>query len=383
MKSPSTIPLGPWPKGIQNVNDPTMTPKGFLVDAVNVLLDSGGVVTPRTGYDFLVMGGHSLFEFNGHYYGVFNDAICEITDQSAKVLFRPVTSPVRWTVLNNEPLFFNNDIIGRVSGERVVLIGVEEPGAPFFTPPSTDAERGFMMACSFVSATGEEGPLSAAEAATSITVPIPLDPAVVKARVYQTTRDGDVLYELTETSPGTSVSADQTRERFGRQADTQYKSRMVGGSYARYWRGRLLVARGRTLHFSEPLRYGLYDRSSGYVSFEARIDFIEPVEGGVYVALNGLGVRFLAGETPGKWEQRTATPIRAQAGSSLTIPTVQMDLKIQNPPDWVAVWFSPHGFVLGLPSGNVMFPQKDALTGLPLGTGELNFDGDRLTILTQ
>ena len=397
MSIPPNAPIGPWPKGINNVNDVSMLPPGCLQSAMNVLLDSGGVATPREGYSFLSAGANSLFEFNGRHYGVLNNMVCEFTDVGARAMYGPITGTVTWTVLNNEPLFVSNAVLGRVSNDRVMLIGVEEPGAVYVSPgqhadalefvggiPAGIRKLGmFYMACSFVSEDGEEGPLSAAYAATSITVPLPLDSIIKRARVYQTNDEGDVLYELTETTPGATVAVDTTRERFGRQADTQYKSRMIGGAYARYWRGRLLVARGRTLYFSEPLRYGLYDRSSGHVTFEARIDFIEPVAGGIFVALKGLGVRFLAGDTPGKWEQRVATPVPAQPGTSMTVPAIQMKIEMQNPPDWVAVWFSTNGFVVGLPTGELYYPQEDHLSGLPLGSGAIFFEGDRLTVLSQ
>lgn len=376
--STQSAPLGPWINGIQNIFDPATTPKGSVVEADNVTIDPSGVVSPRKGYDFVALGGHSLFMHNGKTYGVLNNAICEFTDVGAITLRSGVVGKVTWTVLNDEPLFINNDIIGRITPTDVKLIGVEAPGG-FLASGDGDIK----VAVSFVSEDGEEGPLSQAVSASSVFLPQPIESTVSKIRVYQTKPNGDVLHEVTEVPVGTMSHEVKDVDNYGRVADTQYMSRMTGGTYARYWRGRLLVARGRTLYFSEPFRYGMYNASEGFVTFEARIDFIEPVEGGVFVALKGLGVRFLAGETPSKWEQKVADIIPAQAGASLLVPTAQMKLEMQFPPAWVAVWFTNKGFAVGLPSGVVIYPQAGLLSGLTLGTGSLYFEGDRLIVMSQ
>lgn len=380
MKTPVTAPLA-WVKGIQNVFDPARTPAGCVLEAENVLIDSAGVLTPRSGYDLVTTGGHSLFSHHGRVYGVYNGHIVEFLDTGAKPLFNGIVGKVSWGVLNDEPVFTNSLILGRVSNDEVRLIGVEEPGGLAFAGAPIP---GVKLAVSYVDEWGEEGPLSAAiDAHATIYLPTPIEPTVKKIRVYQTKPDGDVLHEVTEVPVGTAVYTPYTQPDYGRAAENQYKSRMPGGNHVRYWRGRLLVARGRTLYFSEPLRYGMYDTSAGRVVFEAPIVFVEAVEGGVYVGLKNIGVRFLAGETPSKWEQKVADTIPPQANASALIPTARMKLELQFRPNWVAVWFTHKGFALGLPTGSVLYPQADLLSGLPLGNGSLHFDGDRLIVLSQ
>lgn len=362
------MPLGPWIRGIQNVNDPAMTPKGCVVEAENVYINSDGAVVPRSGYSLVTPGGHSLFRHNNRVYGLLNSLVCEFLDNEARILWAtPVVGKVTWGVLNDEPVFTNTTVLARVTPDGVKRIGVDAPVVPY----SADGLRAY----SFVNQDGEEGPLSP----LTDTPPVVTDPSIAKVRVYEA--QGDMLYLIGETGDGSAASP--VSAAYGKLADTMNKARMPGGNYVRYWRGRLLVARGRTLFFSDPLRYGLYDRSSGFVPFEARIDFIEPVENGVYVALKNVGVVFLAGETPEKWERRTAAVLPAQPGASALIPTAQMKLDVQSKPEWSAVWLTEKGFALGFPSGNVLYPQADLLSGLPLGTGALHFEGDRLIALSQ
>ena len=64
--------------------------------------------------------------------------------------------------------------------------------------------------------------------------------------------------------------------------------------------------------------------------------------------------------------------------------TVQLRaLNLPAPAGWCAVWFTHRGFCLGLASGLVFYPQADRVSGLPLGTGELFFLGNRLLVLSQ
>lgn len=389
----SSVPLGPWIKGIQNIYDDAMTPSGAVLEANNVLIASDGSITPRAGYDFVAMGGHSLFEHNGKIYGIYGNQVCEFFDNGSRPLSADVIdAPVTWTVLNNEPVFTNHSILARISNGVVKHLGVEAPTVPVSLAPLNENSA----AVAFVNADGEEGPLS--PIFDSGTYSPPLDPTVTRVRVYkplvseESTQSGspkfvgDTLYLVAEQSVGSalpSIPAVTVSSSIGRPADTMNKARMPGGDYARYWRGRLLVARGHVLYFSDPLRYGMYDRSAGFVRFEARIDFIEPVEGGVFVALRDNGVHFLRGETPEKWERIVADVISAQAGTSLLAPTAQMKLDMQSKPEWVAVWLTHKGFAIGLPSGNITYPQADLLSGLPLGTGSLYLEGDRLIALSQ
>lgn len=378
-----SVSLGPWQKGFQNIYDVSKTPAGALTEAENVEISFDGVVTPRMGFALVAPGVSSVFRHHDRYYGVYNNSLVEIHDTSATILYSPVIGKVNWTILNDEPVFTNNTILGRITSDGVKLIGVEEPSG-FSGPPVRDGAPKYAVL--FVSKDGEEGPMSELVGPGVLKMPIPTEPTVTKIRIF-CTGSGDVPYEVTEIPVGTSTynAVDDVSEAYkGRPGgESQFKARMPGGAYARYWRGRLLVARGRTLFISDPLRYGLYDQGAGRVSFPALINFIEPVEGGVFVALKGMGVYFLAGASPAEWVLKVADIVEAQANSSLLVPTALMKLDLQTRPEWVAVWLTDKGFAVGLPSGDILYPQADLLSGLPLGNGSLHFEGDRLIALSQ
>lgn len=382
--------------------DPTAVPKGALMEAINVLIGPEGSISPRKGFSSVSTGVHSLFHHGGRYFGVLNGFLVELFDNGARQLSNiPITGKVSWGVLNDEPVFTNNEILARITSTAVKRIGVPRPDIP----ATGGALKSSTVAVSYVNDDDEEGPLSAMfSLSPGVVVPAPTESGNWRVRIYTTAVNtvsaanqtqsyaGELLYyvgerpvggDLGSLIVGSESSAPPEDQTMGRLPETMNKERMPGGDYVRYWRGRLLVARGRTLFFSDPLRYGLYDRSSGFVKFEARIDFIEPMEKGIFVALRNNGVIFLAGESPEQWQRVTADFEPVQPGASVVISTANMNLELQPKPEWVAVWFTPKGFALGLPSGVVAHPQADLLSGLPLGNGSLHFDGDRLIVLTQ
>ena len=207
----------------------------------------------------------------------------------------------------------------------------------------------------------EEGPLSPAsfvdvDEGGGITVQLPADDptAVDSVRIYRTGPNGDVLMRAQD-APASLTSYALGVQDLGRAATTQNLEPMPGGEIVRYWRGRLLVASGRTLRASRPMRYGLTDPRTDWVQFPKRIDIMVCVEGGVYVG-TADGVVFLEGATPGEWKQVRKSARRALRGSDLL---VRADLLGGEEPSdrWVAVWLAENGFVVGTPDGRLIEQQ--------------------------
>lgn len=154
---------------------------------------------------------------------------------------------------------------------------------------------------------------------------------------------------------------------------------LPGGSAVSYWNGRLLVARGNSLLWSEPVRFGVFNPLANFVTFEERIRWIAPLESGVFVGLRN-SVRFLRGGNPAEFVQsRVATA----PGSGAVIKTSGLSPELVQGASEVACWLSDRGFALGLPTGQVVFPQADRLKDLPLAAGRLVVSGDRITVLSN
>ena len=363
----STLPLGPWKTGIENTSDRTALLKTALMEAVNVDINTDGIIQTRAGITFLSSGVKNLFHYAGVDYGVVDGVVSRLSPTGASALFGPVFGQVAWCVLNDEPVFSTLDGIWRITPTQVKPIGVDTPGALTITSKGEDR---YGVAATYLNADGEEGGLSGVYFVVGdpVLIPPPLQ-GNAKVQLYTTRPGGETLYARRGSD-------------YGPPAETQGLSRLPGGSALRYWRGRLLVARGRTLYFSEPMRYGLTKTVGGFIQLDSKITFLEAVESGIYVGLARGVVAFLAGNSPDQWEFRIASLLPAQAGSSACLPTAQMDKNLQLA-DWVAVWLTPKGFALGSTDGRVVYPQADRLTGLALGSGGYLIAEDRLLALAQ
>ena len=150
---------------------------------------------------------------------------------------------------------------------------------------------------------------------------------------------------------------------------------LPGGQWVDYWNGRLVVARGSSLLFSEPLRYGAHNPMTGYVRFASRVEWVAPLEGGIYVGLRG-SVVFLQGNTPSQLTQKTVAQGSAP-GMAITVTGEHLSQELAATPR-VAVFFTPSGFTVGLPTGRVVYPQNNAVRNLPLFRGKLLQGGGRI-----
>lgn len=156
---------------------------------------------------------------------------------------------------------------------------------------------------------------------------------------------------------------------------------MPGGSCIGAWNGRLLVGRGNSLLFSEPLRYGVYDALRSFVQFEKRISWIAPLAGGVFVGLRNHSVRWLAGTNPAELSIREVDG-PTWRGAAAVIDS-RLLLGELSGAGRVAVWFGRSGFVIGTPDGGVIRPQSSGLANLPLGEGRIVVKGNRVTVLSH
>lgn len=156
---------------------------------------------------------------------------------------------------------------------------------------------------------------------------------------------------------------------------------LPGGSHLHYWRGRLIVGRGNSLIFSEPLRYGVTDTVRGFIQFEERVQWIAPLDTGIYVGLRN-SVRFLAGTSPLDMQQNVVGG-KTWMNAAVVTSTERMNPDLVQGSDMCAVWMSPTGFALGLKSGRVVYPQAESLTNFPMQSGKILLVGDRVTVLSN
>lgn len=364
------IPLSAPVIGIDNVSPEYSLPIGAVRDAVNVDIASDGSWERRRGTTLASAGGcHSLWTSpSGRSFGVRNGSVCSLSISGTAVTFTPIfaldlDAPVSYDEMNSSVVACNRGGLWEIlEGGTARRLSLPRPPAPALTANAFGGLHAGRYAVAVSLLRGdEEGALSpssfvdvAANGGVTVSLPIGLPSDVTDVRIYRTGPNGDVLMRAQDVPAGLTVFALGTQD-LGRAADHQFLEPMPGGDFVSQWRGRLLVANGKTMRVSQPLRYGLTDPRTDWVQFPKRIDVMVGVEGGVYVGTSD-GAIFLDGATPSEWKQVQKSARRVVRGSSLR---VRADLLGGDSPGdrWVAVWLAENGFVMGGPDGQLVEQQ--------------------------
>lgn len=345
-------------------------------DAANALFSREGNFRSRAGFRRVTSTTTHSF---GCGYCVAGGNLCRSSGTNVPTVLQALTedAPASFTVVNGETVYSTVHEIGVIgAGDVVRLLAPARPRNPVASADAAgglDAGR-YAVAMS-VSVNGQESGLSRA---TFVQVPagggILLENLPAGARVYRTQANGDVLYRAQDYVAG-AAAAILGRASLGKAADTGNLEALPPGEFVRYWKGRLLTARGRYIFFSEPMRYGLYSPREGFIQLPRKVRWIEPVEGGIFVGQSD-GVIFLAGNKPGELDLRRPSARPPIHRASATIQTAMLSLD-QPPESRCAVWLSDYGFTLGLPTGTVMEPQAKRIR-LSAARGEIVVHDQRL-----
>lgn len=354
---------------MDNISDDTNLPAGTVTDATNGVFTDGAFLG-RPQYDVgvpgdaawvkhtskglayvldgnLIIDGFStpLMDASHVAYIELPDALLVATRRDS-LLFTAASRPPSEFLIPAPVCSVTNTLITPIADGEVV-------------PAERQDDRAFVaVAAAFKDSTGREGPMSypqmtqgAASAALSVLPITGIDRFVVFAAKQDVTQMYCAGDDITVGS--TAVIDDSTPlGRMGRP----FLAPMILGKFTSLWRGYLLSATGRVLHFSRPLEYHITDPVADFVQFHDEITFVAGVEGGVFVGQKD-SVKFLAGTDPTQWSliALTGTPIPNSATLAEAHEFPPELVQGQTTP--VAVWLSTSGFVLGLQKGAVVMPQ--------------------------
>lgn len=163
------------------------------------------------------------------------------------------------------------------------------------------------------------------------------------------------------------------------KGDSRLLTRMPGGRFLSYWKGRLVLARGTSIYFSEPMNYGSCDQLRGVYPSGVAIQWMTVLETGIYFASRET-VFFLKGSSPLNLERSTVYN-RSWRGAAISIPTTDMDPELVGGVEEVAVWIGERGFVIGTPSGAVKAVQAARIDNLPIRTGRMSYSKGRVVVI--
>lgn len=306
----------------------------YLRHAFNFDLDNAGRLSRRAGVSLAeaMAGAHSLWSDGIRTLYVRDSALYEITDFSpvVYVLLTALSADARMSYegVNGDVYFSNGSDSGRL------LSGAEYPepwslAVPAVPPVSLIAGTlnpgTYLLSIVHATAAGEEGGASPAQAVEllsvgGIRVTIPSSPAGAdNVHIYLSAADGGVLTRHSVVAGG-SGPADLTARHDGAALTQEHLEPQPAGHLVAEYHGRLLVATGSMLTYSQPRTPGKYLPTKGVIPFPHRVTNIVPCGGGVYVTTKNE-TWWLPGDDIADAPARRILPYGAAEGSRFKLPT--------------------------------------------------------------
>ena len=146
---------------------------------------------------------------------------------------------------------------------------------------------------------------------------------------------------------------------YGPTSTRQLVDPPIGELLAAY-SGRMYIAQGRVLFFSDPFSLNAFDLARGYFSFESEITMVRGVKAGLFVGTTEA-VHFLEGNTPATFKPYKAARSGVFKGTATLIDLSDLSPKefLQNRTGEALIWTGPEGVSIGMPDGQVFHLTKD------------------------
>lgn len=355
---------GPWPKGVNNRQAEHALPPGTLRNAVNVDIDGLGFLRRRSGFQKVLGGVNMRGGFNsslGTFYVAGNALYRWNADNTSTLLTSGVNGQYAAYWEFNSSVYFSDG----VTTKRIDATGIHDWGQAVPAAPELHGINGslplgtYVAAITAVDSTGREsGASETAEitfnAASGLRV-TGID-ATRANRIYLTTTNGSTLFMVIELPAGTA-SYDITsisQVGVGRPLETQFMSKPPAGRIIREYKGRLYIADGNTLWYTDPYDFDKVALGRNFFQFQAPITVVEPVTNGLWVVAEAT--YFYSGTGPGDFKPLQGLNYGAIYGTSQLVPYTND-----------AMWYSERGVVLADENGQITNLQE-AQVAAPSGT---------------
>jgi hypothetical protein len=376
MATPGTterlIELGPWPLGANNLALETSVPRRSFRRGVNVDVTDDGRVVRRDGTTRVIEGDdvRSLFGYGAR--GFFQDGdtlygfeVVNGVETEVVGLFTGLAAGARLAHCMVEPDIFVSDGVQtlRIAPDNTVSPWtVQTAPSPVLSVLSSGGSLPpgrYRVAVAYKMPSGEEGPLSdwetiEIEQGQGIRIALTHVLAGARTAIYVTRPNGTELLHLSTVPQVPAVNL-LNISRLGRPAVTQHLDPMPPGEFAALWNGRLLVASGRFVYWSEPNHYSLTNLAYNYLEFAAPVSGLAAVEvgAGFYVGQSDR-TYFVAGADPADAALSVAYPAGIVAGTVHMVPGARLPLEAP-PSTPVPAWLASNGvFCAGLEDGSIL-----------------------------
>jgi hypothetical protein len=378
-KKSTSIKIGPFKKGIDNVEHPEGLGFDELVDSVNFLHDET-TSHLRPGYARRLAGTNmrGVFAVSSSQIIVFSSGdllLVDINTWDAKTLKTGFsgTSPT-YERIGPRVFFSTGTEAGRLhvpTGAVLSGLGTPSPAAGLALAPLAFGELPagtYRAGITQVDSWGEE---SGCSALSSITLPARGGIGVTLSatlpfsyRLYLSEPNGakDELFQVDE-FPGTWTSVEVTGLDKGRELETLYLREIPPPSLLTLYNGRLYFALENRVYYSPPLRYGLYHPRFGLLGeFPERVTVLEQInvfptgyrkQNGIFVVADKVYAHM--GQDPADMDLRSNVwDYPAAFGSGMQVDGQVLKFANLDLHHQVPYWFTPRGPVIGLPGGDIL-----------------------------
>lgn len=143
---------------------------------------------------------------------------------------------------------------------------------------------------------------------------------------YATTVDGTTYYSdgVTTGYYKNGICAAWELSSYPDREDSRILSPPPAGKFIKLYNGRIYLASGNTLWFTEALNYFAVDKSRNFFQMDGEIDFIESLPDGIIVG-TAKGIYLLSGDGPDKFVKRKLVNCRNLKGSSVAVAAFSMN----------------------------------------------------------
>lgn len=314
----------------------------------NLLVTDAGTLETRQGITLAAAGTdvHSLWS-DGKDRALFVDGTV-LKDFSGATLHTGIQGPVSADVYGEEIYWSDGAYLGCIHNGANHLAALAPPNpAPIVSATNGALPPGLYQVAFTLSDDRGESPS---------TWPIAVDlpnggglsitglPAVA-VNVYVAPAGSTVLQFYARISGPIAITAPP---QLGHTLQTEGLMPMPPGKIVRTHNGRLLVARGKLIHFSEPFAPALHRPIEGFIPFPDRVTMVRPNDEGVYVGTT-KATYWLAGTDVAKVELVNVLRIGAAEHSDSLVDDEA----------GIVQWFSDDGLVRGDRAGQVTQMQSD------------------------
>lgn len=150
------------------------------------------------------------------------------------------------------------------------------------------------------------------------------------------------------------------------------------GSIVKSYAGRVWIAKGNVLWYSEPFLYNTFNAARGYIAFPGKIVMVAPVIDGIYVSTEAM-TYFIQGADPNKMQLVKVSNYGAIIGTDVTVDGIAVN-NGKYSSLLMPMWTTNQGICLGLQGGQVANLTYDRLTYPRVTEGGAVYTGKRYIV---